>query len=62
MNFVSFYQEGSIKKIPFMLVANKTDIREDAKNQQKRVVEYEDGLRLSKVSCITAFFTAFTFN
>ena len=41
--------DSTDKKVPVILVANKTDLRDQARDEGKKVVEYEDGLKLSKV-------------
>lgn len=41
-------EDSSPKKIPIMLVGNKTDQRPDMIQQGRRVVRYEDGQRLSR--------------
>ncbi|GFS09771.1 Ras and EF-hand domain-containing protein [Elysia marginata] len=46
--WVNAIEEGAVKKLPIMLVGNKTDLRDDMEKQGRRVVRYEDGLRLSK--------------
>ncbi|XP_012934807.2 ras and EF-hand domain-containing protein [Aplysia californica] len=46
--WVDSIEEGAQKKIPFMLVGNKTDAREELESQGRRVVKYEDGVRLSR--------------
>ncbi|KAK3767401.1 hypothetical protein RRG08_017626 [Elysia crispata] len=46
--WVNAIEEGAVKKLPIMLVGNKTDLRDEMEKQGRRVVRYEDGLRLSK--------------
>ena len=36
------------KRIPIILVANKTDLRDACRQANKRVVEQEDGMKLAK--------------
>lgn len=50
--WISTIQEATDKKLPVILVANKTDLRDQAREDGKKVIEYEDGLRLSKVSLL----------
>ena len=50
--FVMVYKEGSHKKIPVMLVGNKTDMREEMIREKKRVVKEQDGQRLARVCFI----------
>ncbi|CAG5125200.1 unnamed protein product, partial [Candidula unifasciata] len=47
-DWVDAIKEGSLKKIPIMLVGNKTDARSELEGKGRRVVKYEDGLRLSR--------------
>jgi signal recognition particle receptor subunit beta len=42
-------QEGAEKKIPIMIAANKTDLREQLKGDDRRCVSAEDGDKLAKV-------------
>lgn len=51
----AFLQEGSLKKIPIMLIGNKVDARPDLESRGRRVVKYEDGLRLSRVSHVDTY-------
>ena len=44
--------EGSHKKIPVMLVGNKTDMRDEMIKEKKRVVKEHDGQRLARVSFV----------
>lgn len=46
--WISTIEESTDKKIPIILIGNKTDLRENAKKDGKKIVENEDGLRLSK--------------
>ena len=46
------HQEGSHKKIPVMLVGNKTDMRDEMIKEKKRVVKEHDGQRLARVSFV----------
>ncbi|CAL1534753.1 unnamed protein product [Lymnaea stagnalis] len=41
-------QDGALKKVPIMLVGNKTDARPELEHQGRRVVKYDDGVRLSR--------------
>ncbi|CAG5134148.1 unnamed protein product [Candidula unifasciata] len=46
--WVDAIEEGSHKKVPIMLVGNKTDARAELEKQGRRVVKYDDGVRLSR--------------
>ncbi|KAK3610932.1 hypothetical protein CHS0354_022199 [Potamilus streckersoni] len=41
-------QESTMKKLPIMLCANKTDLRQELIQQGRKVVTYEDGQRLAR--------------
>ncbi|XP_059155529.1 ras and EF-hand domain-containing protein-like isoform X2 [Physella acuta] len=41
-------KEGALKKVPIMLVGNKTDARPELELQGRRVVKHDDGVRLSR--------------
>ncbi|XP_052286750.1 ras and EF-hand domain-containing protein homolog isoform X4 [Dreissena polymorpha] len=41
-------EDGSTKKLPIMLCANKTDMRMETEQQGRKVVTYEDGQRLAR--------------
>ncbi|KAL4224722.1 hypothetical protein ACF0H5_015419 [Mactra antiquata] len=41
-------EDGSIKKLPIMLCANKTDMRTEAEQVGRKVVTYDDGQRLAR--------------
>ncbi|RUS76766.1 hypothetical protein EGW08_015473, partial [Elysia chlorotica] len=47
-DWINDIADGAAKKLPIMLVGNKTDLRDEMEKQGRRVVKYEDGLRLSK--------------
>lgn len=42
-------QEGAQKKVPIMLCGNKSDLREEAEKQGRKVVNFEEGQRLARV-------------
>ncbi|XP_052802878.1 ras and EF-hand domain-containing protein homolog isoform X5 [Mya arenaria] len=44
-------EDGSIKKLPIMLCANKTDMRTEADQQGRKTVSYDDGQRLAREYC-----------
>ncbi len=49
VEWVESINEMSEKKVPIIIVANKTDLREAAKKSGKKVIEYEEGSKLAKV-------------
>ena len=51
VEWVESINEMSEKKVPIIIVANKTDLREAAKKNGKKVIEYEEGSKLAKVNC-----------
>ncbi|XP_074660669.1 ras and EF-hand domain-containing protein homolog isoform X3 [Tubulanus polymorphus] len=46
--WVEAVEEGSQKKIPIMMVGNKTDLRTEYEADGRRTVKYEDGERIAK--------------
>ncbi|KAH3882276.1 hypothetical protein DPMN_006210 [Dreissena polymorpha] len=48
MDSIESSQDGSTKKLPIMLCANKTDMRMETEQQGRKVVTYEDGQRLAR--------------
>jgi len=46
----SVLQDGAQKKIPIMLIGNKTYLRSESEKQGRRVVTHDDGQRLARVS------------
>lgn len=42
-------QEGAQKKVPIMMCGNKSDLREEAEKQGRKVVNFEEGQRLARV-------------
>lgn len=52
-NFYFYFQNGAQKRLPIMLCANKTDLRSEMETLGRRVVKFEDGQRLSRVSTTT---------
>ncbi|XP_078331588.1 ras and EF-hand domain-containing protein homolog isoform X1 [Crassostrea virginica] len=46
--WVDSIEEGAQKKVPIMLCGNKTDTRDEAEKQGRKVVNFEDGQRLAR--------------
>lgn len=46
--WVDSIEEGAQKKVPIMLCGNKSDLREDAEKQGRKVVHFEEGQRLAR--------------
>lgn len=46
--WVDSIEEGAQKKVPIMLCGNKSDLREEAENQGRKVVNFEEGQRLAR--------------
>lgn len=47
--------DSSDKRVPIVLIGNKTDLR-DEERKTKKVVEYEDGKRLAQVNFFYFYF------
>lgn len=47
-DWIAAVEEGAEKKIPIMIAANKTDLREQLKGDDRRCVSTEDGDKLAK--------------
>ncbi|KAL3843164.1 hypothetical protein ACJMK2_021115 [Sinanodonta woodiana] len=47
-DWVESIEESTMKKLPIMLCANKTDLRQESIQQGRKVVTYEDGQRLAR--------------
>jgi GTPase SAR1 family protein len=48
-------EECNDKQIPIVIIGNKIDIRE-INRLNKRVIEYEDGLKIAQVNIVSRFF------
>lgn len=46
--WVDSIEEGAQKKVPIMLCGNKSDLREEAEKQGRKVVNFEEGQRLAR--------------
>ncbi len=49
VQWVESITDVSEKKIPIIIIANKTDLREEARLNGKKVIEYEEGYKLAQV-------------
>lgn len=54
-DWINVISESSDKRLPIVLIGNKTDLREEC-GKNRKCVEYEDGFRLARV---TTNFTIF---
>ena len=48
-DWINVIMDSSDKRVPIVLIGNKTDLR-DQERKTKKVVEYEDGKRLAEVN------------
>jgi len=47
--WIQTINESISKKVSVLIVANKIDAREQARAQGRRVIEYDEGIKLAKV-------------
>lgn len=57
-DWINVISESSDKRLPIVLIGNKTDLREEC-GKKRKCVEYEDGYRLARVRANFLFFFKF---